>query len=204
MKYRIFVLSVMALLLSAIAYGQSPQPPSDQPPPPPGQGEDPSDHVRAHRVHHMEMHSMPFGAPMGGIPMGKWWKNAELVQKLQISDTQLQQLEQVFQESRLHLIDLHAALEKQEALLEPLTEADNPDESQVYAQIDKVASARAELEKAHTRMLLNIRKILTTDQWKKLQSYQPPFGPFPRMHSPEMQPELPAPPPPGRPSPPQP
>jgi periplasmic protein CpxP/Spy len=193
MKYRIVIACLAALLLSAISYGQSPQPQAPTPPSSEQPGGDVSGPRPAHHFHNMEMHPMPpMGMPMDGMPMGKWWKNAEIVKELQLSDEQLQRLEQAFQESRLHLIDLHAALEKEEALLEPLTEADNPDESQVDSQIDKVAMARAELEKAHTRMLLNVRKVLTTDQWKKLQSTH--FGPMPRMHFP-MGPELPAPPP---------
>jgi protein CpxP len=202
MKSRIFVVCLLVLLLSAISYGQTPQAQPPQPPQPaspadqpfpPAHGDDMDGHIKAqHGHHHMEMHPMPMGMPMEGMPMGKWWKNAEIVQQLQLSDDQLQRLEQAFQESRLHLIDLHAALQKEEAVLEPMTEADNPDESQVYAQIDKVASARAELEKAHTRMLLNVRKVLTTDQWKKLQSAH--FGPM-RMHPPAGA-DLPGPPPP--------
>jgi len=191
MKYRIFVVCLLILLFSAIGYGQTPQPQAVPNPPQPGEMTGPAG---AHHMHHMAMHPpMPMGMPMDGMRMGKWWKNAEIVQQLQLSDDQLQRLEQAFQESRLHLIDLHAALEKEEAQLEPLTEADNPDEAQVDSQIDKVATARAELEKAHTRMLLNVRKVLTTEQWKKLQTTH--FGPMPRMHPP-MGPELPAPPPP--------
>jgi hypothetical protein len=49
-----------------------------------------------------------------------------------------------------------------------LIEADQPDESQVIAQIDKVAQARANLEKSNAQMLLAIRRVLTVDQWKKL------------------------------------
>ena len=194
MKYRVFVLCLLILLFSAIAYGQTPQPQAAPNPPSAGQPGEMTGPAGAHHMHHMAMHPpMPMGMPMDGMPMGKWWKNAEIVQQLQLSDDQLQRLEQAFQESRLHLIDLHAALEKEEAQLEPLTEADNPDEAQVDSQIDKVATARAELEKAHTRMLLNVRKVLTTEQWKKLQTTH--FGPMPRMHPP-MGPELPAPPPP--------
>jgi hypothetical protein len=36
------------------------------------------------------------------------------------------------------------------------------------AQIDKVVSARAELERANARFLLDIRVKLTPDQWKQL------------------------------------
>jgi Spy/CpxP family protein refolding chaperone len=48
--------------------------------------------------------------------------------------------------------------------------ADTPDEPKILAQIDKIAQARAELEKANARFLLGIRRVLTQDQWKKLQT----------------------------------
>jgi Spy/CpxP family protein refolding chaperone len=47
--------------------------------------------------------------------------------------------------------------------------ADSPDETKTLAQIDKVAQARAELEKANARFLFGIRRVLTPEQWKKLQ-----------------------------------
>ena len=67
-------------------------------------------------------------------------------------------------------IDLNAALQKQEVLMRPMIEADQPDEQKVLSQIDAIASARADLEKANARMLFDIRKVLTPDQWKKVQA----------------------------------
>jgi len=102
---------------------------------------------------------------------GKWWKDSDLMKGIGVSDEQITKIEKIFQDHRLQLIDLHAALEKQEAILEPLVEADQPDEAQVTAQIDKVAQARANLEKSDALMLLAIRRVLTVDQWKKLRGF---------------------------------
>ncbi len=110
------------------------------------------------------------GMGMMGPGPGKWWKNPDLAQKLALTDDQIGKMDKIFQDHRLKLIDLHASLEKQEVILEPMINADHPDEAQVLAQIDKVAQARAELEKANARMLLGIRNVLTPDQWKKLQA----------------------------------
>jgi len=85
---------------------------------------------------------------------GKWWKNSDIVRDLQITDAQVAQLERIFQDSRLKLIDLRADLEKQEAQLQPLVEADQPDEGKVSAQIDLVSAARGRLEKANAMMML--------------------------------------------------
>ena len=112
------------------------------------------------------------GAVLRAPGPGKWWKDSALMQKIGVSDDQIQKIEKIFQNHRLELIDLHATLEKQEVILEPLIEADQPDEAQVIAQIDKVAQARASLEKSNARMLLAIRRVLTVDQWKKLRREQ--------------------------------
>jgi Spy/CpxP family protein refolding chaperone len=105
-------------------------------------------------------------------PPGMWWKNPDIVQKLSLSQDQQKRMDDIFQQSRLQLIDLKANVEKQEVLLEPMLSANPPDTNKVLAQIDHVASARAELEKANARMLLGIRGVLSADQWTKLQAEQ--------------------------------
>jgi Spy/CpxP family protein refolding chaperone len=125
-------------------------------------------------------HGMGPGMGHGGMGMGmggKWWKNSELVKKLGLSEAQVQQIEKTFQDHRLQLIDLRAALEKQEVTMQPLVDAERPDEAKVTAQIDKVAQARADLEKSNAKMLLAIRRILTVEQWKQLQAQGPMHGP---------------------------
>jgi periplasmic protein CpxP/Spy len=106
-------------------------------------------------------------------PPGRWWMDPGMVQKLGLTADQQKRIDTQFQQSRLKLIDLSAGLQKEEAILEPLVEADRPDEAQVLAQIDRVAQARAELEKANARMLLGFRGVLTQEQWKKLQAEDP-------------------------------
>jgi hypothetical protein len=54
--------------------------------------------------------------------------------------------------------------------MEPLMRGDHPDEAKILSQIDKVAQARADLEKANARFLLAIRNKLTPEQWKLLQT----------------------------------
>jgi periplasmic protein CpxP/Spy len=102
--------------------------------------------------------------------MGRWWDNPEVAKDLNLSADQKQRMDDIFQQSRLKLIDLHASLQKEEATLEPLISADSPDEAKILAQIDRVAQARAELEKSNARMLLAVRQVLTADQWAKLKA----------------------------------
>ena len=108
------------------------------------------------------------------VPPGEWWKNADTIQQLSLTEDQQKKMDAIFQQSRLTLIDLKANLEKQEVLLEPMLNANPPDATKALAQISKVADARAELEKTNAKMLLGIRGVLTADQWTKLQTRERP------------------------------
>ncbi len=88
--------------------------------------------------------------------------------RLTLTPDQTKKMDDIFQQSRIQLIDLKANVEKQSAMLEPLLSANPPDTAKAMAQIDKVAQARADLEKANAKMLLGIRGVLTPDQWTKL------------------------------------
>jgi Spy/CpxP family protein refolding chaperone len=111
------------------------------------------------------------------LPPGIWWRNSDMVQKLALNSDQQKKIEDIFQQQRLKLVDLDAALRKEEITLEPLMSSDTPDETKTLAEIDKVAQARAELEKANARFLFAIRRVLTADQWKKLQDLGHGEGP---------------------------
>jgi TonB family protein len=102
---------------------------------------------------------------------GRWWSRPEMAQRLGLTADQQKKMEDIFQQARLKLIDLYAVEQKEEAVMEPLVAAQQPDEAKIVAQIDKVAQARAELEKANGRMLVGIRKVLTAEQWEKLRTY---------------------------------
>jgi Spy/CpxP family protein refolding chaperone len=101
---------------------------------------------------------------------GKWWTNPLMIRRLGLTEEQQKKLDQVYQQHRIRLIDLRAALEKEEALLDPMLAAEHPPETQVLSQIDRIANARADLEKANARMLFGFRQILTAGQWAELES----------------------------------
>jgi Spy/CpxP family protein refolding chaperone len=113
----------------------------------------------------------------GGLhigPAGMWWKNPMVVQRLTLTTDQTKRMDDILQQSRLQLIDLKANVEKQQVMLEPMLSANPLDVAKASAQIDKVAQARADLEKANAKMLLNIRGVLTVEQWTKLRDHR--FG----------------------------
>lgn len=155
----------LALLLSApLAFAQ--QTDSVTPPAAPR-----GPRLRVERHMHVERHMSGEMHPGFFFALhGMWWKNPDLVKSLNITPDQQKRMDDIFQKSRLELIDLKGALEKQEVILQPMLDANPPDTNKVLGQIDRVAQARADLEKGNARMLLGIRGVLTPDQWTKLQT----------------------------------
>ena len=178
MKKKVSKLGVVLMLAGGMALAQQP-PPAPQPPAPgPVPPTPPPGRLMVQRVE-PQLHRLPgpagqpaMGELMAGRP-GRWWGNPEMVQKLGLSTDQVKKMDDIFQQFRLQLIDLNANLQKQELILEPLVSADQPEESKILAQIDKVVQARAELEKSNARMLLGVRRVLSQEQWQKLKADAP-------------------------------
>ncbi|HTR65038.1 MAG TPA: periplasmic heavy metal sensor [Terriglobales bacterium] len=130
--------------------------------------------------HMMKGQMMGGGRTMGPAgergPMGKWWKNSDVAQKLKLTDQQIQQLDKKFYDHRLKLIDYQADTEKQDFKLQALLDEDNPDEAQVGAQVDQTLAARGKLEREFTMMGLDLRKVLSVEQWKQLQAIRKERG----------------------------
>ncbi len=105
-----------------------------------------------------------------GFANGQFWNNPNMVQQLNLTDDQRKAMDGILQDHKMKLIDLKANLEKAEVAMGPMMKADMPDQKAIEAQIDKVVAARADLEKANARFLLDIRMQLKPDQWKQLQT----------------------------------
>jgi len=110
------------------------------------------------------------GFGRGDDNRGMWWKNPELVTRIGLTPDQQKKIDDLFLQSRVQLIHMHASLEEEQLLLEPILNANPVDEPKAVAQIDKIADTRASLEKENAKMLLHIRGVLTPDQWTKLQA----------------------------------
>jgi Spy/CpxP family protein refolding chaperone len=158
MRIRSFVFVIAVLAISIGAFGQAAPPvPSTAPAPP-----------------CPAMPGMPQGH--GGMTvmyrheMGKWWQNSETAKKLQLSESQISQLDQTFLDHRLKLIQVSADMEKQDLKLQSMLDADVPNEGQINSQVDQVLEARGKLEREHTMMNLELRKVLSLEQWRQLRS----------------------------------
>lgn len=149
------LLLLVALAVPGVVFAQGGQVTRPQVPGPGGPGRGPGPMMRSH----------------DGM-FGTWWRDSELAKQIELTPDQSKQIEAKFMESRLKLIDERAELEKQETLLQAMMAEDRPEEVRVGAQLDKVVAARGRLEKENAMMMLSIRRVLSVDQWKKLQTIQ--------------------------------
>ena len=108
------------------------------------------------------------GNPQANPINGTWWRTP-LGNQVGVSAEQRKQLDELWQQHRLLRIDLEGAVQKAQVTLEPLMQADTPDEAQVLAQIDRVTQAQAEVRKNEVRRQLAMRRILRRDQWQIVQ-----------------------------------
>ncbi|HWY67305.1 MAG TPA: periplasmic heavy metal sensor [Terriglobales bacterium] len=163
MKTLSYCLSLL-LLTIGIAAAQS-----DNTPPP-----DKGPHGRGMR--------MPGMVGMPGLGHD-WWRNSEIAQAINLSDTQKEKLNQIFGNHRPNLIKAKGNVEIEEGKLSDLLEQDKPDQNAVLQQLQALQTARNAMENEFTLMSLHFRNELTPDQWKKLQSVtRERMGKMFRMH----------------------
>lgn len=105
---------------------------------------------------------------------GAWWLNTALVTRLGITEEQKANVERAFENHRQNLETAKAALEKEEAQLTQLLEADPFDRNAALTQTYRVIQARSELERENALMSLEMREHLTREQWMQLP--QPSVG----------------------------
>jgi Spy/CpxP family protein refolding chaperone len=96
----------------------------------------------------------------------KWWNSDQYRHELGLTSDQSRRIEEIFQSALPNLRATKKALDEAEATFEGLVQ--RGDDSAVMQQVDRVETARAELNKSRTMMLLKMRRTLTTDQWVKL------------------------------------
>jgi Spy/CpxP family protein refolding chaperone len=95
----------------------------------------------------------------------KWWHSEHFKRELGLTKEQTRRLEEIFESAVPTLRVQKKALDEAEATFERLFELG--DDATVMEQVGHVESARAELNKSRTMMLLRMRRVLTTDQWAK-------------------------------------
>ena len=87
---------------------------------------------------------------------------------LHLRPDQKKRMDGLFDENRANLVNRYETLQQEESKMETLSHAQMLDEATLFAQIDRVAQARADLEKATTHLMLQVRKEMDADQITRL------------------------------------
>jgi hypothetical protein len=105
-------------------------------------------------------------------PPGRWWDDKHVVKSLRLRSDQQKRMDGIFDENKSSLLNHFQALQQEEAKMETLSHAEALDETALFSQIDRVAQARADLEKANTHLMLQVRKEMDADQISRLDKYR--------------------------------
>jgi Spy/CpxP family protein refolding chaperone len=111
----------------------------------------------------------------GGLqlgPPGRFWDDKHYVKALHLRPDQQKRMDGLFDENRATLVSRYQTLQQEESRLETLSHAQTLDEASLFAQIDRVSQARADLEKANTHLMLQVRKEMDADQVARLDNYR--------------------------------
>lgn len=174
---RLLVPVVLLLTCSSVTFAQGggPEPPPQNGGPPPrgdsGHGPGPPP---------------PFSGPgsqnggppsfmRGGLqlgPPGRWWDDEGFSRQLGLRPEQQRRMDSIFNDNRGRLAAGYQGLHQEEQIMDGLSRARNPDEAALAKEIDRIAQARATLEKANTHFLLQLRRELDSDQIARLEEHR--------------------------------
>lgn len=101
-------------------------------------------------------------------PTGRWWDDAHYVKRLHLRPPQQKQMDAIFDENRNSLISRYQELLHEQELLEAASHAATLNEAGLFGAIERVARARAELEKVNLHILLDLRKEMDAAQLAQL------------------------------------
>ncbi len=99
-----------------------------------------------------------------GLP---WW-TSPVVSDLGLSQEQQQRIHQIVRSYRNRLFDARNNASKAEADLQDILNEQNVSLANAKPAIEKLAQARAETTRVFTQMSVEMRSVLTQDQWRQL------------------------------------
>ena len=101
--------------------------------------------------------------PQLSLP-GRWWDDRKTVKTLNLRSDQQHRMDDIFNAGKGNLNTLFENLQHEQQRFVSMSPEDLQDETKVFAEIDRVAQCRAELEKANFHLLLQIRGEMDPDQ----------------------------------------
>ncbi|HEX7581370.1 MAG TPA: periplasmic heavy metal sensor [Thermoanaerobaculia bacterium] len=110
----------------------------------------------------------PAFAQLPEMPLGKWWKRPRVVERLKLKPDQQERLDEIFGKNRRSFIDLKADVDRRAVDLEELLMKKESDPARISAATDALEQARARLGKTRTMMIVEMKGVLSGDQWQRI------------------------------------
>ena len=105
--------------------------------------------------------------PQIAIP-GRFWNDSSTARTLHLRPEQQHRMDQVFEANRSTLQSLFLNLQREEAKLSAISPKNTSDQTKVFSAIDRVAQARADLEKEKSQLAQALRKEMDPEQVQQL------------------------------------
>ncbi len=90
-----------------------------------------------------------------------------VVEKLNLSDEQVQKIHQIHEKYQLQRIDIRSQIAKKRVELASLWRSDNPDANKIGKLVKEIGDLRTQARLLGARERLEIRNVLTDEQLKK-------------------------------------
>jgi len=98
----------------------------------------------------------------------KWWRNDRFAARLALTADQKQKLDELFSGHRLEFIELRTDVDKSGVRLEQAMESKNFSEERARKRLADAQRAKDRLDKARMEYLLEVRGVLSREQFMKL------------------------------------
>lgn len=102
------------------------------------------------------------------LPPGKWWRRADVAQKLALTPDQQSRLDEVFRNAATDLIDRKAEVEKAAVALRGELDQPQLNRANLQRMAARLTEARGRLFERELMMLADMRGVLTEAQWTRL------------------------------------
>ncbi len=102
------------------------------------------------------------------MPHGKWWHIPRVAKELNLTDAEIEQLDEAFYKSRLNLIQLKSNVKREQFELETLIEEKTLNQDAALKQYKRLEKERTKLGTERFRFFVNIRKIVGYKRFQEL------------------------------------
>jgi Spy/CpxP family protein refolding chaperone len=105
------------------------------------------------------------------LPPGKWWRRPEVVRILALTAEQQSRLDEIFRSRADQLIDTKAEVEKLQIGLRGELDRSQLRRAEIQKIAQRLNEARGRLFEAELMMLVEMRGVLTEEQWEKMRMH---------------------------------